>query len=287
MATRLLKIVTIFILLAGALLLPSCIADVDFTGFIRSTESVNERFEKSKEYNLQHEPQRIICNNDDYKLFFASDIHIGGIENLREIFRQTKLQAANGLFLVGDIVSGKQEDYDLLVQTIEYDSINNCYMQVGNHELYFEGWKWYKEYFGTSVYTVEIITPTAKDLIICLDSGGGTLGNLQLDWLKQLLEESRSNYRHCIILHHCNFFESDFSTSATPFSEELYVLMDLFCKNNVDMVIMGHVHISSEENFGPTRYLCLDAAIDGYEGASYLVLDCSNDYLVYQYHSLD
>jgi len=286
MGNRFLKIGLFAVFFTGALLMSSCIGDADFTGFFRSSVRVNERFEQSLEWNTQHAPRRIVCENNNYRLFFASDIHIGGTENFQKILNDSKSAETDGLFLVGDIVSGKEEDYNILVESLARESIENYFIQVGNHELYFNGWKWFRQYFGTSVYPVEIVTPLAKDLVICLDTGGGTLGPLQLEWLEELLRNVRQNYRHCIVLHHCNFFQSDFSTSATPLSEELYELMNLFFTYSVDMVIMGHVHISSEENFGPTRYICLDAALDGAKNASYLRLDCSDDHLVYQYISL-
>jgi hypothetical protein len=42
------------------------------------------------------------------------------------------------------------------------------------------------------------------------------------------------------------------------------------------MVITGHDHHRSEEFFGKTHYVTLDAFIDGFKDASYLSLEIKN-----------
>jgi hypothetical protein len=125
------------------------------------------------------------------------------------------------------------------------------------------------------------VTPDARDLFICLDTGSGTLGNRQLDWLENILENERHHFRNCIIISHSNFFRSRRTLSTTPLVEEIYFLLDLFSDNNVDMVIMGHDHERSVELFGNTVYLTLDAIEDGYSDASFVRIENRNGVLEY------
>jgi UDP-2,3-diacylglucosamine pyrophosphatase LpxH len=143
---------------------------------------------------------------------------------------------------------------------------------IGNHDLFFHGWDTYFELFGSSTYSFTVRTSDTSDLYICLDSGGGTHGWRQLEWLKDLLEKERKNVRYCILFTHNNFFRTRRTGSTNPLVDELRVLMDLCYTNSVDMVIMGHDHKRSEEFLGVTRYVTLDALQDDFEDASYLEL---------------
>jgi UDP-2,3-diacylglucosamine pyrophosphatase LpxH len=62
--------------------------------------------------------------------------------------------------------------------------------------------------------------------------------------------------------------------------------MDLFYRNSVDLVIMGHDHRRSEEFFGKTHYITLDACFDGFENASYLRLEIKSGKLITGFEDL-
>ena len=177
--------------------------------------------------------------------------------------------------MIGDIVTGQKYDYDSLRNHLPTDS-TRYFMVAGNHDLFFDGWKTFYEYFGSSTYYFTVTTPADSDLFICLESGSGTLGADQLDWLKNILTTIRSQYRRCIVFSHVNLFREHRTSSTNVMTDEIRILLDLFAKNNVDMTFSGHDHRRSTEVFGNTTYVTLDALKDGFSEASYLQLKITN-----------
>lgn len=252
------------------LFLQGCYKDLDLTGFIVSSDRANKRFSQSMEWNEQNPPYKIAIDTDTYNLVVAADCHIGGTVNFDKLLELSAEPEISALFIDGDITTGKKEDYNIVKEMLDKSDSVSYFLIAGNHDLYFDGWDIFYSYFGSSTYTVTIETPEAADLYICLDTGSGTLGNKQLEWLKELLKSTRGNYRHCIVITHNNFFRNRFTTSTNPLVEELHVLLDLFARHEVELVITGHDHKRYEDVFGPTTYITLDALKDGLSYASYL-----------------
>lgn len=193
----------------------------------------------------------------------------------------------NSVFVVvGDIVSGHKEDYLLLKSLLPVFSQKPYFLAVGNHDLYFDGWKTFYADFGSSTYYFNVQTPANKDLYIILDSGSGTLGGKQLEWLKKVLSTKRADYRNCVVFSHVNFFHNRHTDSTNPLVDELYVLMDLFERYKVNMVITSHDHIRSVNNFGFTTYFTLDSLLDSLPTASFLKLKVSTEKTSYEFQDL-
>jgi hypothetical protein len=254
----------------------SCLKDADLTGFFYSTPSVNERVKLSIKWNELHPAKDVAINGTDYSLLIAGDSEIGGTANLDTLISRAKSPGVAGFMIAGDITSGDPVGYDTLKHTLETKNHGTAFYILGNHDLFFNGWDEYFNYFGSSTYAFTVKTNDASDLYICLDSGNATLGSIQLDWLSDLLAKERKNHRFCIIVSHVNFFREHHTFSANPLVDEIRVLLDLFYKYSVNMVITGHDHHRSEEFFGKTHYVTLDAFIDGFKDASYLRLDITN-----------
>lgn len=150
-----------------------------------------------------------------------------------------------------------------------------CFTVLGNHDLYYDCTKFYKQYFHTSTYTVTVKTVGGhKDLYILLDSGNGTFGSRQTEWLKEQLEH-RGEYRHCIVISHNWLFRTSYNYTTTPAAnlpqDEQYAFMDLMSRSDVDMVLMGHFHMREQRHFGGVQYVMTDNLNDG-GTPSYLVL---------------
>ena len=265
------------------LLLSACYKDIDLSGFFRSTDRVNERFTQSEQWNNQHAPLEIIIDSDEYSILVAADSHIGGTTNFDKFVSEASRPDISAFVVIGDIVTGKKEDYDVFRQHLPTIDSVQYFLMAGNHDLFFDGWKTFFDYFGSSTYTFTVKTSQATDLFICLDSGSGTLGNRQLSWLEDILQNSRANYRNCIVFGHTNLFRPRTTLSTNPLVEELYVLLDLFTDHQVDLVINGHDHRRAEEVFGSTTYLILDALLDDYQYAGYLKLTIQNGDIGYEF----
>jgi predicted phosphodiesterase len=255
----------------------------DLSGFFIASESVNLRFEQSMEWNAFHPYHEIVVPSEDYVILSMGDSHVGSINNLTTFLNIAKSANASAIVMVGDLTSGNASDYDVFQENIPDPDSLPSFLMVGNHDLYFDGWKQFQSRFGSSTYIFTIKTPAAKDLFICLDTGSGTLGNKQLDWLKEILQTSRNEYRYCTVFTHCNLFRNRHTLSTNPLVEELEVLIDLFTIHHVDMVITGHDHKKFSDHFGNTTYITMDALMDGLDYSGYFQLNIKNGNLDYEF----
>jgi regulator of RNase E activity RraB len=254
--------------------------DADLTGFFYSPDPVNERVKLSLEWNNLNPGRDVTIKDHDYSLLIAGDSEVGGTVNLDTLMARANKPGVAGFVIDGDITSGDPKGYEILKHELDEKNDATAFLILGNHDLFFNGWHTYYRYFGSSTYSFTVKDGIASDLYICLDSGNGTIGSRQLDWLTDLLKKERKNNRFCIIFSHVNFFRDRHTISGNPLVEEVSVLLDLFYRHSVDMVIMGHDHRRSEEYFGKTHYITLDAFFDGFEEASYLKLEIKNGKLI-------
>lgn len=255
----------------------------DMGGMFVVEASVNQRFEQSVQWNSKHSQKNIEVQTDNYKFFVAADVHVGQTQNFEYFIAQAQANNANAMVLVGDISNGNVFDYEKIVAALPEKNLMPWYMTAGNHELYFDGWKHYFKFFGSSTYYFYVETPAAKDLYICVDTGAGTIGSKQLSWLKNLLENEREKYRRCVIFTHNNLFRARRTASTNPVVEELHVFAQLFAQHKVDYVITGHDHLQNVLQFGNTTHVTLDAMYDGFIFASYFVLEAKEGVLNYKF----
>lgn len=255
-------------------------------GFVLSYEAVNERFDQSMDWNVEHPYQEIQVSEENYTIFAMGDSHVGNTENLDFFFNEAILTDATAVVMVGDMTTGHADDYQTFYQHLPTQDQIISFPIVGNHDLYFDGWKQFYSLFGSTVYLFTVQTPQASDLYICLDTGSGTLGSDQLDWLKQILEIERPLYRHCVIFTHNNLFRIRHTTSTNPFVEELHILMELCVKHQINMVVTGHDHVRNEVVLGNTTHITMDALQDESKNAGYLKLLITQDEVDFEFVEL-
>lgn len=278
-------IITVVLTVAVCCSFNSC-ETVDLRGMFISNGSVNSRFEQSMEWNSIHPYKELVVNSDEYTIFTMSDSHVGGTENMEIFFEEAVSSNAIAAVMAGDLTTGQADDYEVFGQYLPDPSTIALFPLVGNHDLYFKGWEQFYSRFGSSIYIFTVQTSVATDLFICLDTGSGTLGSKQLNWLKVILENERPEYRRCVIFTHNNLFRFRRTTSTNPLVEELHVLMELLIENNVDMFITGHDHQKDAELFGNTIHIVLDALKDGYIDAGYMELHITNGAIDYSFINL-
>jgi len=255
----------------------------EMRGFVVAYEQVNERFDQSMDWNYDHPYAQLVVPADDYSIFSMGDSHVGGTENLDFLINEGISSGATAAVFVGDMTTGHIEDYDVFYSHLPEAGVLPYFPIVGNHDLYFDGWKKFQQLFGTTSYIFTVKTPEANDLFICLDSGSGTLGSKQLQWLKNLLKAERSEYRNCIIFTHNNLFRIKRTFSTNPFVEEIRELADLCVRYEIDMVVTGHDHQRNVVTLGNTVHITMDALQDIKEDATYLKLNINQGDLTYQF----
>ena len=272
-------------------LLTSCGKNIDYMGlFMTFNESPDERFEQSMDYNADHGYDIITGVPDDYKVYVMSDIHVDfSTDNLdRYVSDYLKDTVAAPFSLcLGDVINATGH-FDYFYEHVKpvADAGRKIYYAVGNHDLYFNQWPEFRSRFHTSTYWFEVRTEGGhKDLYIALDSGNGTLGVKQRDWLEDILKtKSTQGYRHIIVFTHTNFFKKDTSQGHTSnFNlEETYDLFDLFDRYDVSLVVQGHSHARDLTIFKDVVYLRVDALEDHYPNAFYTILKVG-DYINYEF----
>jgi 3',5'-cyclic AMP phosphodiesterase CpdA len=240
----------------------------------------------SEKWNSTHPFQVIISSDTSYSVLFCSDTHIGTYKEFGIVLSAAKNKKAAALVVAGDISRGHVESYDTLESLMSRVDSVNWFFTPGNHDLYFGGWDEYYKRFGASSYYFIVSTPNGNDLFIILDSGSGTLGSLQLNWLSDVLESFSASIRHITIATHLNFFKNGFSlTNGLPM-EEISFILDLCVKYKIDYIIGGHDHRRNESVIGNTNFIILDQCHDNEKNSSYLEVKYESESCSHVYHSI-
>lgn len=264
----------------------SC-GDSEIRGYFTSYESANTRFEQSLKWNERHDYSELNIDQNTYALHLMGDSHVGGTKNIDAFFKEAIDKDATAAILVGDLTSGHKEDYQILAEHLPSKNLLKYFPIVGNHDLFFDGWKNFYSIFGSSSYYFVANTPTASDLFICLDTGGGTLGNKQLKWFKKLLETNRKNYRYCTVFTHNSLFRLGLSANLPMIAEEVQVLLDLFIRHRVDLVATAHDHKENTVVLGNTTHIIMDdLKDDGSNNHTYLKLIFTEEKIDYSFIKL-
>lgn len=250
------------------------------------TESANERFLESMQWNEQHPYREIILDRDDYSLLTIADCHVGSTKNLDQLFTIAKTTNTLAIVFVGDLTTGHPGDYDEFEKHLPQRDSLPLFFIAGNHDEFYSGWKEFYKRFGSSTYYFSIKTPGATDYFFCLETGGATLGGDQLRWLEDNLKSKSQDYRNCFVFTHNNLFRAHHTLSTNPLTEEVYTLTALFTKYHVDMVITGHDHLNDDCLFGITRYIQLDAFTDENIKASYFRINIKDGKISYSFESI-
>ncbi len=264
------------------LVIAFCIISCDkyyFAGMIApSGADADERFGQSMEYNDAHPIPAIHTNSDDYRVYVMTDCHLEGetqhLDKFVNIFIQDEGTVPFALCL-GDLVNG-DKPFDTFVSHTAaiQEAGRRMFLTIGNHDLYWGRWKDFRKSFGSSTYRFEVITPSARDIFICIDSGGGTLGTRQREWLEETLKSVCGECRNIVVFTHTHFFMKDMSqgtTSNFPL-EESYDLTELFRRYEVNLVLSGHDHHREQMTFKGVEYIIVDALEYGQKDAGYAVL---------------
>ncbi|NLO71206.1 MAG: metallophosphoesterase [Porphyromonadaceae bacterium] len=252
-------------------------------GFFTSYENANQRFTQSQSWNAIHGFSEIAVARDNYSIFSIADSHIGSSKNFGKFIQEAMDMNALAVILNGDITNGNEKDYEKLTDILSPIESLNYFMIAGNHDLYFNGWVHFRARFGTAAYYFTVKTPRFFDLFICLDTGGGTLGDLQLRWFKNLLESMRNDYRYCVVFTHNNILRHRATMSTNLMLEEIRVFVDLLVRHKINYVVTGHDHIRNVDVLGNTTFLVMDAAFDDFKRASYLKMDFGGEKLKYEF----
>ena len=287
-----------FLLAIGLLMAFSSCNRLDIAGMVINRSDTEKRVADWLDYDNQNGMPVLNDVPDEYCFYSCSDIHLNDSNSRFVQYITTERNDPQAAFsiIAGDLANESGEKPFILADsammfdpTIQAEN-DPCFPIIGNHDVYYDCADYYKQYFHTSTYTVTVNTVGGfKDLFIFLDSGNGTHGGRQLDWLEEQLSH-RTDYRYCFVISHNWLFRTTYNYTTTPAAnlpeDEQYAFMDLMSHNAVDMVIMGHFHYRDTKTFGGVKYVMTDNLNEGKEEPSYLVVSCA-DKVTYEYRLLN
>lgn len=289
---------TYTIILALGLLMGSSCNRLDIPGMIINRSDTEQRVADWLDWNEQNGMPVINNVPDNYTFYSCSDSHINDDNSRLAKYITIERNDPEAVFsiIAGDLANESGEgpfilaDSAMMFNPLTQAENDPCFPIIGNHDVYFDCAKFYKQHFHTSTYTVTVNTVSGlKDLFIFLDSGNGTHGRRQLDWLEEQLSH-RTEYRYCFVISHNWLFRTTYNYTTTPAAnlpeDEQYAFMDLMSRNAVDMVIMGHFHYRDVKTFAGVKYVMTDNLNDGKTEPSYLVVSCA-DKVTYEYRLLN
>ena len=291
------KKLTYILFFAASLMLVSSCNRLDVLGMVVNRSDTEERVADWLDWDNQNPPFVINDVPDNYTFYSCSDSHINDDNSRLAQYITKERNDLHAVFsiLAGDLANESGErpfiltDSAMMFNPAKHLKNDPCFPIIGNHDVYFNCAEYYKQHFHTSTYTVTVNTRGGyKDLFIFLDSGNGTHGRRQLDWLEEQLSH-RTDYRYCFVISHNWLFRTTYNYTTTPAAnlpeEEQYAFMDLMSHNAVDMVIMGHFHYRDTKTFGGVKYVMTDNLNDSKTAPSYLVVNCA-DKITYEYRLL-
>ena len=251
--------------------------NLDVIGMVYGQSPRNdERFDQSMSYNAEHAAQYadVVLTRDDYKVYFGTDMHVDSTWRNTQAWAQAVEDDADCPFAIvlGDVINA-MDNYPHFLAGME-PLHKRWFCTAGNHDIYYGQWAEYLQYIGSSVYSFQVLTPTAKDLYICLDSSDGTLARKQFKWLEKTLQEAQNNaYRHIIVFTHTHLFKHDSTQGHTSnyALEETYAITEMLGKYGVEWHVSGHVHCRSVTDFKGVKYIVVDTLQDPEQEAAFMV----------------
>ena len=225
----------------------------DLLGYFRSND-LNERLKEKNNFRYLLPEDMALTLGTEYSFIVVSDTHIengkaGELEALRD-----RIIADSGVKFVvitGDITqNGDRKDIRkaLEIASSLRSSGKPCYPVVGNHDVFFDNWRNWKELIGSTRYRINGEAAT----LFMLDSANAFFGKAQLDWLEKELKTANGRV---FVFTHTNFISKGpvNMLQLTDFRERARVFSIL--SGSCDIMFMGHLHKESVTKVGGVLYL--------------------------------
>ena len=250
---------------------------VNLWGFL-SSSPVDDRF-KQKDSLKNYNPP-VITDQNNFSFLVISDTHYYNSQPyyIKSIDANKTTWDLSFVIIAGDIVqAGMQDQFDLAAADFATTTLP-VYPVIGNHDLFNNGFEIYRNVFGRTVYDMKIGNMLH---MIFIDTANGTVGELQMNWLENILKGSDAKYR--IVFSHYNLTDSEEWQTFTTYSypDEVYYLFNLFDTYNVDYCVAGHLHEYDLKDIRGTKYFILNNYADN--DKNHLLISVKNGNLEYSF----
>lgn len=240
------KLITILMLCLISIFFCNCDDDEDKN----NTDLVNERMQN----NFLHEKKPFnVDDENNFEFYVVADPHYGlfNISYLQNLKNEKIIPEYSNVFIDGDLLEiGNNNNFVVDNQmSLAVDDISkstyNVFAVMGNHDFYV-GYETWVNQFGPTAYDY-IIGDTH---IIILDTGNFLLGEVQTDWLENIL--STSNTKNKIIITHIPY---DTPNHNKNYTHGDYNIPTICKKYNVSLCIFGHDHLLETKIIDDTTYI--------------------------------
>ena len=141
-----------------------------------------------------------LADPEHYSFAIVGDLHVrfGDTSRLERILGDAAAEGDAFVILLGDNVDdGQKEDFLAVKRAIEKGGWSGKVLPVlGNHDIFGDGWMYYREILGPSHYSVSL--GNAK--FIALDTADGTITKDEKQWIEEQVAQSRPT--HLFFLSH-------------------------------------------------------------------------------------
>lgn len=215
-------------------------------------DGIRDRFRENFSGSLASPSNIDPAGSNAFTFAVFGDTHVGLTATSFITTALTKSKNEGDAFVViaGDLTNlGKADEFNAYVGTM--NAAAHPYRSViGNHDLYFDGWNNFKQFVGRSIYSFDADNVHFS----ILDSGNGTLGEAQLNWLKNDLAGTSQPIK-VVVSHYSPISGGLDNLFKLSSEEECAVLKNILHKNNVNYMVAGHYHGFREANLGNTTYI--------------------------------
>lgn len=212
----------------------------------------DERFTESA--SLSQPPFIGPADPQVFKFAMVGDLHVGGTDTARleRILDRAQAEGDEFIVLLGDIVDkGEAVSFSAVQQAIQNKGFHQKVIPLlGNHDVFDEGWRFYKSQWGSSHYVVD----AGNSRFIVLDTADGTLGKQQFQWLTDELSKARPQHTF-LLSHYMPVVPGQRTYLRLANQTEAERLMKLASRSEVKGVFGGHYHSYCQETIEGVDYV--------------------------------
>jgi len=251
MVKTLLKIFLLFLMSGLFCFLSAC--NVDFLGFFYSND-LDERLVERNNFKYLSEEQMSLSLGDEYSFIVLTDTHIEngnafGLEALADVIADNS--EIKFVVFLGDITQhGSIKDINKFIDVSKTFNVP-CYPVIGNHDIYFGNWHYWRDLIGSTRYKID----GGETTLFILDSANAFFGKEQLDWLQKELKNTSGRV---FVFTHSNLFVNDLPDiqQLSDMNERARVTSIL--RNKCDIMFMGHSHERRYNEAGNVKYINIE-----------------------------
>jgi 3',5'-cyclic AMP phosphodiesterase CpdA len=191
---------------------------------------------------------------DHFSFAIVGDLHIqkADTSRLQRVITAAGAEGDSFFIFLGDIVDqGKEEDVKAFRDTLTAASWDaKAFPVIGNHDIFEDGWTFWKKYNGPSHYTFT----AGNSRFIVLDTADGALGDDQRRWLVSELEKP-APANTFLLSHYLPTVPGERTYLKLSDDAEALELMKLATNKGVRGWFGAHYHSYLKGNVGGVDYV--------------------------------